>query len=86
MWTDTTRAQYARVDLALPSESTDTGWALLEPFFPVPPDRATTQMSAAPNIRGDPVSAGRRAALGDVAALLSSRLDGDPLVLPVAWQ
>jgi hypothetical protein len=36
MWTDTTRAQYARADLALPSDLTDTEWAVLEPFFPVP--------------------------------------------------
>lgn len=34
MWTDTTRAQYARADLALPSDLTDGEWALLEPFFP----------------------------------------------------
>ena len=38
MWTDTTRAQYARADLALPSDLTDTEWALLEPFFPAPSD------------------------------------------------
>jgi putative transposase len=36
MWTDTTRAQYARADLALPSDLTDAEWALLEPFFLVP--------------------------------------------------
>lgn len=36
MWTDTTRAQYARADLALPSDLTDSEWALLEPFFPPP--------------------------------------------------
>ncbi|PSO09974.1 IS5/IS1182 family transposase, partial [Sphingobium sp. AEW4] len=36
MWTDTTRAQYARADLALPSDLTDAEWALLEPFFPPP--------------------------------------------------
>ena len=36
MWTDTTRAQYARADLALPSDLTDGEWALLEPFFPPP--------------------------------------------------
>jgi putative transposase len=35
MWTDTTRAQYARADLALPSDLTDAEWALLEPFFPL---------------------------------------------------
>lgn len=34
MWTDTTRAQYARADLALPSDLTDAEWALPEPFFP----------------------------------------------------
>lgn len=32
MWTDTTWAQYARVDLALPSDLTDAEWAFLEPF------------------------------------------------------
>ncbi len=36
MWTDTTRSQYARKGLALPSDLTDTEWALLEPFFPAP--------------------------------------------------
>jgi transposase len=36
MWTDTARAQYARADLALPSDLTDTEWAVLEPFIPVP--------------------------------------------------
>ena len=34
MWTDTTRAQYARADLALPSDLTDAEWAVLEPFLP----------------------------------------------------
>ena len=36
MWTDTTRAQYARADLALPSDLTDAEWALLESLFPAP--------------------------------------------------
>ena len=36
MWTDTTRAQYARTELALPSDLTDAEWAVLEPFFPPP--------------------------------------------------
>ena len=36
MWTDTTRTQYARADLALPSALTDGEWALLEPFLPPP--------------------------------------------------
>ncbi len=36
MWTDTTRAQYARSGLALPSDLTDGEWGLLEPFFPPP--------------------------------------------------
>jgi putative transposase len=30
MWTDTTRAQYARAELALPSDLTNAEWALLE--------------------------------------------------------
>jgi len=38
MWTDTTRAQYARKGLALPSDLTDAEWAVLEPFFPPPSD------------------------------------------------
>ena len=36
MWTDTTRAQYARADLALPSDLTDAEWAVLQPFLPAP--------------------------------------------------
>ena len=36
MWTDTTRTQYARAELALPSDLTDAEWAVLEPFFPPP--------------------------------------------------
>ena len=36
MWTDTTRVHYARAELALPSDSTDDEWAVLEPFF-LPP-------------------------------------------------
>jgi putative transposase len=36
MWTDTTRGQYARAELALPSDLTDAKWALLEAFFPAP--------------------------------------------------
>jgi transposase len=38
MWTDATRAQYARADLALPTDLTDAEWAVLEPFLP-PPSR-----------------------------------------------
>jgi transposase len=36
MWIDITRAQYARAELALPSDLTDGEWALMEPFF-LPP-------------------------------------------------
>ncbi len=36
MWTDTTRAHHARAGLALPSDLTDSEWAVLEPFFPPP--------------------------------------------------
>ena len=36
MWTDTTRTQYARAELALPSDLTDAEWGVLEPFFPPP--------------------------------------------------
>lgn len=34
MWTDTTRALHARSGLALPSDLTDTEWALLKPVLP----------------------------------------------------
>lgn len=34
MWTDTTRALYARSELALPSDLTDAEWAVLEPMLP----------------------------------------------------
>lgn len=34
MRTDTTRAQHARAELALPSDLTDAEWALLVPFIP----------------------------------------------------
>src|SRR3546814_18958332 len=34
MWTDTTRAQYARAQLTLPSDLTDAEWAVLAPFLP----------------------------------------------------
>lgn len=36
MWTDTTRAQYARVGLSLAGDLADVERALLEPLFPVP--------------------------------------------------
>ena len=34
MWTDTTRKQFARTGLRLPSDLTDAEWAVLEPLFP----------------------------------------------------
>lgn len=34
MWTDTTRKQFARRNLRLPSDLTDAEWAVLEPLFP----------------------------------------------------
>jgi transposase len=34
VWTDTTRAQFARSDLRLPSDLTDAEWAVLEPLLP----------------------------------------------------
>lgn len=34
LWTDNTRAPYAHVDLALPSDLTDAEWAVLEPLLP----------------------------------------------------
>jgi len=36
MWTDTTRAQHARIGQRLQSDLTDHEWELLEPFFPPP--------------------------------------------------
>jgi putative transposase len=36
VWTDITRAHHARESLALPSDLTDSEWAVLEPFFPPP--------------------------------------------------
>ena len=36
MWTDTTRAQYARAGLTLPSDLTDAEWQVLEPLLPPP--------------------------------------------------
>src|SRR3546814_17715780 len=47
---------------------------------------APAEVAAEAHRRGDPVSAARRADLADVAALLSSGLDGKTLVLPVARQ
>ncbi len=87
MWTDTTRAQYARVDLALPSDLTDGEWALLEPFFPPPshvgrlrkwPLRRLVE-AILYLVRGGP-------AVADAATLFSAGLDGAALVLPVAGQ
>ncbi len=34
MWTDTTRKQFARSELRLPSDLTDAEWAVLEPLLP----------------------------------------------------
>ena len=87
MWTDTTRAQYARVDLALPSDLTDGEWALLGPFFPLPshvgrprkwPLRRLVE-AILYLLRGGP-------AVADAATLFSAGLDGAALVLPVAGQ
>src|SRR3546814_934447 len=36
MWPDTTRAQYARAQLTLPSDLTDAEWAVLVPFLQQP--------------------------------------------------
>jgi transposase len=36
MWTDTTRGYHVRAELALPSDLTESEWALLELFFPKP--------------------------------------------------
>lgn len=55
MWTDTTRAQYARADLALPSDLTDGEWALLEPFLPPPshvgrPRKPVARLTVVPSL------------------------------------
>ena len=34
MWTDTTRAQYARAGLTLPSDLTDAEWKIVRPLLP----------------------------------------------------
>lgn len=36
MWADTTRALFARAQLALPSNLIEAEWAVLKPFFPPP--------------------------------------------------
>ena len=36
MWTDTTRKRHARKGPGLPSDLTDGGWEILEPFLPLP--------------------------------------------------
>jgi len=83
MWTDTTRAQYARADLALPSDLTDTEWAILEPFVPPP--------SFVGRPRKWPMRRIVEAILyllrgGLPWRMLPSGLDGAALVLPVARQ
>ena len=35
MWTDTTRKQFARDGLRLPSDLTDSEWAILEQLLPL---------------------------------------------------
>ena len=39
MWTDTTRKQFARDGLRLPSDLTDSEWAILEPLLPLSSQR-----------------------------------------------
>ena len=92
MWTDTTRAQYARADLTLLSDLTDAEWAVLEPFFPPPSSVGRPRKWLLRRIveqahcRGDFVFAARRAAVADATAALSARLDSVALVLSVARQ
>mgnify|MGYP001486403966 CR=1 len=47
MWTDTTRAQYARAELTLPSDLTDAEWAVLELFSVTLARWPATQMADA---------------------------------------
>ena len=44
MWTDTTRRQFARSSLRLPSDLTDAAWLVLEPRFPARSHRELRQM------------------------------------------
>jgi hypothetical protein len=87
MWTDTTRAQYARAELALPSDLTDAEWAVLEPFFPPPSHVGRPRKWPMRRIVEAILYLLRRGpALADAATLLSAGLDGAALVLPVAGQ
>ena len=87
MWTDTTRALHARTGLALPSDMTDSEWALIEPLLPPAshvgrprkwPLRRLVE-AILYLVRGGP-------AVADAATLFSAGLDGAALVLPVAGQ
>lgn len=83
MWTDTTRAQHARTDLALPSDLTDAEWAALEPFLP-PPSVVGSPELALERILKRSCTSCAAVCRGDATALLSASLDRAELVLPVA--
>lgn len=87
MWPDTTQAQCARADLALPKRfdrcQMGTSRTVLSKALARGP---TAQVAAALDCRGNPVSAARRPAMADAGALLSAGLDSAALVLTVARQ
>ncbi|MDR7156457.1 hypothetical protein J2W40_003301 [Sphingobium xenophagum] len=85
MWTDTTRAQYAREGLTLPSDLTDAEWSVLEPLLPPASHVGRPRKWPLRRIveailyllRGG-------TAVANAAALLSAGLDGTAVVLLVA--
>ena len=85
MWTDAARAQYARADLALPSDLTDAEWALLEPFLP-PPSHIGGGKWPLRRIVESILSLLRGGAVADAATVLSAGLDSAALAIPVAGQ
>jgi hypothetical protein len=86
MWTETTRAQHARADLALPSDLTDDEWALLEPFFPPASHVGRPRKWPLRRIVEAILYLLRGAAVANAAAMLSAGLNGAALVLPLAGQ
>lgn len=87
MWTDTTRAQYAPSERALPSDLTEAEWAGAGTVPAAslacgPP----SQVAAAADNRGEPLAAARWSAMADAATVLPAGLDGAALALPVAGQ
>lgn len=86
MWTDTTRAQYACADLALPSDLANGEWALLEPFLPPPSAVGSPRRWPLTRIVEAILYLLRGGAVADAATLFSAGLDGAALVLRVVGQ